>query len=161
MSSQDTITLLNKAVADELCAIHQYIYFHVHLDDQGFRPLAALFKKTAIREMGHVEQLAERILFLGGDVEMTAAAATLKIIEPVEMLAKAAAMEQESAHFYNDAATQCGANADATTKQLFEGLVRDEESHYDEFQRQMEHIKRFGPAYLALQSVSNLETTTA
>jgi bacterioferritin (cytochrome b1) len=61
-------------VADELAAVHQYMYFHFHLDDQGFAPLAKLFKRTAIAEMGHVEALAERILFLKGDVPMKAAA---------------------------------------------------------------------------------------
>ena len=102
--------------------------------------------------MGHLEQLAERILLLGGDVEMTTSGPVLKIIEPSEILAKAAEMEQQSAAFYNRAAVQCSANADAASKQLFEGLVTEEESHYEEFQRQMDHVKRFGPAYLALQS---------
>ena len=65
-----SIELLNKAVADELAAVHQYMYFHFHLDDQGYDLLAGLFKRTAIEEMLHVESLAERILFLGGEVEM-------------------------------------------------------------------------------------------
>ena len=45
---EKSIELLNKAVADELSAIHQYMYFHFHCDDQGYDLLAALFKKTAI-----------------------------------------------------------------------------------------------------------------
>ena len=65
-----SIELLNKAAADELTAIHQYMYFHFHCDDQGYDLLAGLFKRTAIEEMMHVEKLAERILFLKGDVEM-------------------------------------------------------------------------------------------
>jgi bacterioferritin len=68
LNSEKGIGLLNQSVADELAAVHQYMYFHFHLDDQGFTPLAALFKRTAITEMGHVEALAERILFLKGDV---------------------------------------------------------------------------------------------
>ena len=32
---QKSIDLLNKAVADELSAVHQYMYFHFHCDDQG------------------------------------------------------------------------------------------------------------------------------
>ena len=153
MDPQKSIALLNKAVADELSAIHQYMYFHFHLDDQGFGPLASLFKKTAIREMGHVEMLAERILFLGGDVEMSLAAPVERIIEPAEVLAKAAKMEQESARDYNAAAIECSANADSASKQMFEQLVRDEEGHFDEFNTQMDHLKRFGPSYLALQSI--------
>lgn len=61
MNSEQSLGLLNKSVADELAAVHQYMYFHFHLDDQGFAPLAKLFKRTAIAEMGHVEALAERI----------------------------------------------------------------------------------------------------
>jgi bacterioferritin len=152
-----SIALLNRAVADELSAVHQYMYFHFHLDDQGFGPFSMLFRMTAIREMTHVETLAERILFLGGDVDMKAAAPVERITEAVEMLAKAAQMEQESARDYNAAAQECAANSDSATKQLFEQLVTDEEGHYDEFNRQMEHIKRFGPSYLALQSFQKSE----
>lgn len=152
MDPQKSIDLLNQAVGDELSAVHQYMYFHFHLDDQGFSPLAGLFKRTAIREMGHIEMLAERILFLGGDVEMAASSAVARITEPEAMLAKASQMEEGSARDYNAAAVACGANADSASKHMFEQLVRDEEGHFDEFDRQMDHIKRFGPSYLALQS---------
>jgi len=63
MSEQSSIELLNKAAAGELSAVHQYMYFHFHLDDRGLAPLAKLFKRTAITEMSHIERLAERILF--------------------------------------------------------------------------------------------------
>jgi bacterioferritin len=152
LDTQKSIALLNKAVADELAAVHQYMYFHFHLDDQGFGPLATLFRVTAIQEMGHVERLAERILFLGGDVDMTIAEPVQKVTDAVEVLAKAAAMERQSATDYNRAAAECSANEDAMSKQIFESLVGDEERHFDEFNLQMEHIKRFGPSYLALQS---------
>jgi bacterioferritin len=48
-------------------------------------------------EMGHVEALAERILFLKGDVQMAATAPVETITEPAKMLAKAIEMEQGSA----------------------------------------------------------------
>ncbi len=150
--SKASIELLNKSVADELAAVHQYMYFHFHLDDQGFGPLSMLFKQTAIVEMTHVEALADRILFLKGEVEMVASAPVEKITDPSAMLAKAIAMEQGSARDYNRAAQTCAANADAASKQLFETLVRDEEGHQDQFEKQLDNIKRFGPSYLALQS---------
>ena len=152
MNSEKSVELLNKSVADELAAVHQYMYFHFHLDDQGFAPLSNLFKRTAIVEMGHVEALAERILFLKGDVAMAAAAPVETIADPEAMLAKAIAMEQGSARDYNAAAQTCGANADAVSKQVFEHLVADEEGHQDGFERQLDNIKRFGLSYLALQS---------
>src|SRR6516225_4985064 len=84
--TEQSIELLNRAVADELSAVHQYMYFHFHLDDSGLGPLANLFKRTAITEMSHVERLAERILFLKGDVEMMASTPVARITDPVEML---------------------------------------------------------------------------
>jgi bacterioferritin len=152
MDKQRSCDLLNKAVADELQAVHQYMYFHFHLDDQGFGPLSILFKRIAIEEMGHVEVLAERILFLKGEVELIAAGPVEKITEPEKMLAKSREMEDSSAAWYNDAALECSANADSASKQLFESLVASEERHSDIFDKQLDNIKRFGPSYLALQS---------
>jgi bacterioferritin len=152
MNRETSIRLLNQAVSDELQAVHQYMYFHFHLDDQGFGPLSMLFKRIAIMEMGHVEALAERILFLKGDVDMTLAGPVERITDPEAILAKAMAMEDESAAFYNQAAIECSANADSASKQIFEKLVADEESHFDLFEKQLDNIKRFGPSYLALQS---------
>jgi bacterioferritin len=152
MNKAKSIELLNTAVADELQAVHQYMYFHFHLDDQGLGPLSLLFKRIAIQEMGHVERLAERILFLKGDVNMVTAGGVERLLEPEQMLAKAAQMEDDSAKSYNEAAIQCAANADAVSKQMFEQLVQEEELHYDEYDKQLDNIKRFGPSYLALQS---------
>ncbi|MGD0902757.1 MAG: ferritin-like domain-containing protein [Terracidiphilus sp.] len=152
MKKADSIHLLNKAVADELQAVHQYMYFHFHLDDQGLKPLSQLFKRIAIQEMGHAELLAERVLFLKGDVELVPAGPVEKIVDPEAILVKAMAMEEGSAQFYNQAAIECGAKADAATKQIFERLVGEEEGHFDLYEKQHDNIQRFGLSYLALQS---------
>ncbi|MGO9240627.1 MAG: bacterioferritin [Bryobacteraceae bacterium] len=157
MNRTHSINLLNTAVADELQAVHQYMYFHFHLSDQGFNPLATLFKRTAIEEMGHVELLAERILFLKGDVKMAPAGPVEPITDAQAMLLKGMTMEQESAISYNKAAMECAAQQDAASKQIFEGLVGDEERHFDQYEKQHDHIQRFGPNYLALQSFGGSE----
>jgi bacterioferritin len=154
MERKKSIELLNRAVADELAAVHQYMYFHFHLDDQGFSPLAMLYKRTAIEEMMHIERLAERILFLKGEVELVPSEPVEKITDPQQVLAKAVGMEQQSIKDYNEAAKECTAQSDAQSKQLFEALIADEERHMDQFDKQMENIRRFGPSYLALQAMS-------
>jgi len=156
----DNVALLNQSVADELHAVHQYMYFHFHLADQGYELLARLFKKTAIMEMGHVEALAERILFLKGEVEMQASSKVEKITDPAPILTKAIEMERASAWDYNLAAQKCGAAADAASKLVFESLVRDEEGHLDQFEKQLDNVKRFGAAYLALQSFTSSAAAT-
>jgi bacterioferritin len=155
MDNTKSIHLLNEGVGGELRAIHQYMYFHFHLDDQGFKPLAQLFKQIAIQEMGHLELLAERILFLKGDVVMVESAAVETITEPEAMLVRVMELEEECARDYNRSAIESAANADAASKQLFERLVSAEEGHYDRFKKQHDNIQRFGLSYLALQSFDN------
>lgn len=153
--------LLNKAVADELTAVHQYMYFHFHCDDQGYDLLAGLFKKTAIEEMLHVERLAERILFLGGDVKMVVGRDVKEIHDVKTMLETARGMEESSAKDYNRYANECGANADSATKKLFEDLVLDEERHYDQYDNEIDAMKKFGDRYLALQSIERSKSRAA
>ena len=152
MDKAKSIELLNKGVADELQAVHQYMYWHFHLDDQGFGPLSQMFRRVAIEEMGHVERLAERILFLKGDVNMVPAGPVERVIEPEAIVKRAAEMEYEAVGIYNQYAIQSSQNADSASKQMFEALVNDEERHFAEFDKQLDNIKRFGPNYLALQS---------
>ena len=151
---EKSIELLNRAAADELAAVHQYMYFHFHCDVQGYDLLAGLFRLTAIEEMLHIERLAERILFLKGEVELAPSVAVVKITEPEKVLAKAVAMEGQSISDYNEWASVCAANSDAQSKQLFESLIADEERHQDQYEKQMDNIRRFGPSYLALQAMS-------
>ena len=148
-----SIELLNKAVADELSAVHQYMYFHFHCDDMGYDPLSLLFKQTAIQEMMHVERLAERILFLKGEVNMSPSAGVSRIHDVKAMLETARKMEQGSAHDYNIWANECSANADSMSKKLFEDLVMEEETHYDQYDTELENLAKFGESYLALQSM--------
>jgi bacterioferritin len=158
---EKSIELLNKAVADELSAVHQYMYFHFHCEDQGYDLLAGLFIKTAIEEMGHIERCAERILFLGGEVEMVAAVPVEKIHDVQEMLELARKMEQDSTKDYNQWANECSANADAASRKVFEGLVEDEERHFDQYDNEMVAIEKFGERYLALQSIERSKGMTA
>ena len=158
---EKSIELLNKAVADELSAVHQYMYFHFHCDDQGYDLLAGLFKRTAIEEMLHIEMLAERILFLKGEVEMVASAEVKKIHEVKKMLELAAKMETKSTIDYNNWANECAKNADSVSKKLFEQLVADEEGHFDKYDVEMENLAKFGDNYLALQSIERSKNLAA
>lgn len=156
--SAKSIELLNKAVADEISAVHQYMFFHFHCDDQGYDLLATLFKRTSIEEMGHIERCAERILFLGGEVEMVSAMEVKKIHDVSEMLKMARQMEKDSAKDYNIWANECASNSDSASKKVFESLVDDEERHFDQFDTELANIEKFGERYLALQSIERSKT---
>jgi len=158
---EKSIELLNKAIADELSAVHQYMYFHFHCDDQGYGLLSDLFKRTAIEEMLHVEKLADRVLFLKGEVEMNVLNPVQKIHDVKQMLEMATSMEKESAHDYNVWANECSQNADSVSKKLFETLVEDEERHFDQYDKEVENLEKFGDKYLALQSIERSKQKAA
>lgn len=65
----------------------------------------------------------------------------------------AAGMETGSANDYNKWAKECAQNADSVSKKLFEQLVGDEERHFNQYDDEMENLKKFGDNYLALQSI--------
>lgn len=150
---EKSVELLNRALGDELVAVHQYMYFHFHCDDQGYDLLASLFKQTAIEEMLHSERLAERILFLKADVEMKASGTVVKIQDVAEMLEKARELEEKSIQDYNRWANECASNSDSVSKRVFEDLVTDEERHFDQYDIELENLGKFGERYLALQSI--------
>ncbi|MFR5737543.1 MAG: ferritin-like domain-containing protein [Odoribacter splanchnicus] len=131
----------------------KYMYFHFRCDDMGFDLVSNLFKRIAIQEMMHVEQLAERILFLKGEVEMKVAGEVRKLTEVKDMLEQAVKMEMNSVDDYNKWANECAASADSVSKKLFETLTAEEEVHQDQFETELDNLEKFGDHYLALQSI--------
>ena len=128
---------------------------------EGYDLLAGLFKRTAIEEMLHVEKLAERILFLKGEVEMEVTDPVQKIHDVKKMLELSRKMEESSAKDYNVWANECAQNADSVSKKLFEELVMDEERHYDQYDIEVDNMERFGENYLALQSIERSKNISA
>jgi bacterioferritin len=160
MNRQKSIELLNKAVSEELSAIHQYMYFHFILDDLGYDLLANIFKKTAIDEMLHTEKFAERILFLGGDIQMKPSHGVEHIKDPKEMLNWAMKSEEEAIQMYNDFALSSSQAKDSGTRKIFEEIIADEERHFETFQREFENIQKFGDRYLAQQAMQRSKNST-
>jgi bacterioferritin len=149
--NESTTKNLNSVVSDELHAVMQYMYFHFLLEDMAYKPLASLFRRVAIQEMEHVEDAAERILFLDGDVEMAVRAKVEQIHDVKGMLVKSRDLETQAIADYNRYAKEAAAAGDEMTRSLLRNLIRDEESHFDLFDDQVSHIEQFGDTYLALQ----------
>ncbi len=137
------------------------MYFHFHCDDQGFDLLGALFKKTAIEEMRHVEIIADRILFLKGEIVMEPSQKVHYTSNIKEMLTFSVGEEEGAIAMYNDFANQSATNLDSVTKRLFEDIIIDEERHFDQFDTEIDNLERFGEQYLALQSIERSKTRSA
>lgn len=150
-----SIELLNRAIAEEMTAMNQYMYFHFRLEDMGYDYLAAYFKRVGIVEMIHVEKFAERILFLKGEVEMTYSKKVEKIHDVKAMLEYAEQLETQTIINYNEWAKICGEELDSATKKLFESIILEEEGHQDQFDTEIDNMNNFGDNYLALQSIAH------
>jgi bacterioferritin len=147
--NQKVIDLLNKARSAELSAISQYMIHHYELEDKNFAKLASKVKKVAIAEMEHAEKLADRILFLKGQPASKPDTSPKKGQEIPELLATDVSLEEKAVSMYNEAAAICIAEKDHKSKDLFEGLIADEEDHLNFFENIKNHVGRMGVAYLA------------
>jgi bacterioferritin len=70
-------------------------------------------------------------------------------------------MEEGSVKDYNLWANECSANADAASRKVFEGLVDDEERHYDQYDTEKAKLEKFGDRYLALQAMEGSKELAA
>ena len=155
MNSKKSVELLNLAVADELLSVHQYMYYHFLCENLGYMPLAGVFKRISIVEMIHVEKLAERILFLKGDIIMKLSGPVQYIHDVEGMLKSSRQLEQTARDHYNLWAKEADENEDLGTKTLFEDLLRQEEDHYDVYDVEADNLAMLGNNYIALQAIAH------
>ena len=149
-----SIDLLNDATGKEIATSLQYIYFHTHFEDARYRYLSRIMREASIAEMRHIEMLADRILYLEGDVDMNPQFRTRQITDPHEALQFAIELEQSTIDKYNEASRLASEYGDAVTHRMFQNLIDDEEHHLDTFRTELQNLKDYGDEYLALQSIA-------
>lgn len=147
------IEFLNRALTNELTAINQYWLHYRVLADWGVARLAEYERHESIDEMKHADQLAERILFLGG-LPNFQAIHKLKVGETVEEILRAdLAMEEEAIPLLRDAIEHSESVRDYVSRDLFTGILESEEEHVDFLETQFDMIERMGlQNYVQLQS---------
>lgn len=132
MASQKLIELLNKGVSRELQVSLQYMWDHVRIISMAADTVGDVFRKIAIEEMKHAEQISERIDYLGGvpttDVDPVVIGKT-----PVEMLELGKKAEEEALVLYKATIKQAVEEGDVVTRHLFEDILEDEEEHHHVF----------------------------
>jgi bacterioferritin len=143
------LDVLNKARSMELQAIHQYMNQHYNLDNMDYGDLAAKLKLIAIDEMRHAELLAELIKELNGEPTTDSAGKVergqkIQVIFPFD-----AGLEDETMDVCNSFAQVCRDNGDSVSMKLSEGIIDEEQIHYNYFDNVSEHIKELGAAYLS------------
>ena len=146
------IAELNSALKEELTAINQYFLHAEMCENWKYNKLGDFIKKQSIDEMKHAEALIERILFLDAIPNLTELM-QLSVGQNVrEQLQSDLKLEIGAVAQYNASikvATDAGDNA---SRDLFERLLKDEESHVDWLEAQLHQIKEIGyERYLSQQ----------
>jgi bacterioferritin len=147
------IEFLNEALKNELTAINQYWLHYRLLDNWGVTRLAVFEREESIDEMKHADRLADRILFLGG-LPNFQLLGRLRVGETVEEILHAdLAIENEAIPLLRDAIAHSESVRDYGSRDLFADILRSEEHHVDELEKQFEMIERMGlENYIQLQS---------
>lgn len=135
---------LNDLLADELTAINQYMVHSEMCDDWGYARLHELVEKRAIDEMRHAEKLIGRILFLGGIPIVTHLKKIFIGAAVDKQLQNDRKSEEEAIAAYNKAIALARELGDHGTGDLFQTILKDEESHIDLTQAKLDQIEQVG-----------------
>lgn len=151
--SAKIIEVLNQLLSEELTAINQYVVHSEMCSNWGYEHLHEVIEKTAIDEMKHAERIISRILFLEGQPRVDKLNAIhigsdVKAIVTNDLMA-----EQDAIRAYNEAIQACHEVGDAGTREILEGILKDEEKHLDWREAQRDQIAQMGiENYLAVQA---------
>ena len=151
------IDYLNKGLRHELTAINQNWLHYRLLDNWGLLEMSKVWRKESIEEMHHADRFTDRILFLDGFPNM-------QVLDPLrigqnvkEIIECDLAAEHSARNLYQEAATYCHSVKDYVWRDLFEGLMKDEEGHIDFLETQLDLIKRVGLELYTQKHIGGLE----
>ncbi|MDO5698335.1 MAG: bacterioferritin [Dermatophilus congolensis] len=142
--SPRVVELLNDALTFELTVVNTYFLHARMLDNWGLPRLGKVFYDLSIGEMKDADELIERILMFDGHPNVQRLN-PIGIGESVEeMLRLALASEIAAVEQFNASAQECHDLGDHATASIFEEMARDEETHADWFEGQLDAVTRAG-----------------
>jgi bacterioferritin len=154
-ASPRVVELLNQALTFELTVTNTYFLHARMLDNWGLGRLGKVFYDLSIDEMKDADALINRILMFEGHPNVQKLGSITVGETAEEMLRLALDSEKAAVAQFNAGAQECHDLGDHGTAAVFEEMVRDEESHADWFESQLDAIERVGlQQYLAQQVVT-------
>ena len=149
------VELLNQALTFELTVTNTYFLHARMLDNWGLGRLGKVFYDLSIDEMKDADALINRILMFEGHPNVQKLGSITVGETAEEMLRLALDSEKAAVAQFNAGAQECHDLGDHGTAAVFEEMVRDEETHADWFESQLDAIERVGlQQYLAQQVVT-------
>ena len=138
------VNTLNALLADELTAISQYMVHAEMCENWGYDKLHDHFRKRSIDEMKHAEKLIGRILFLEGRPIVSELKKMHIGADVPKMFAGDHEAEMGAIKAYNDAIALAVAVKDNATREILEGILKDEDGHIDAIEERQDQIKQMG-----------------
>jgi bacterioferritin len=141
---QQVIALLNAQLKNELTAINQYFLHSRVLNHSGLERLGKKIRDESLGEMKHADRIIERILLLEGLPNLQDIGKLLIGQDVPEMLNCDLKLEQAAHATVKDAIAKCEAAGDYVSRELFEVILDDTETHIDWLETQLALIDRVG-----------------
>lgn len=144
----DTVVkLLNAALATELVCVLRYRRHHFMAAGINAQSVAAEFLLHANEEQAHADQLAQRIVQLGGAPDFSpeglASRSHAEYVEGenlLDMIREDLVAERIAIDSYREMITYLGAR-DSTTRRMLEGILAMEEEHADDLVGLLEEMR--------------------
>ena len=154
MKSNDKLMqTLNGLLAGELTAINQYVVHAEMAENWGYGKLKKSVGARSIREMKHAEKLIERILFLEGTPNVGNLNKIHIGADVPQQCANDLASEMTTVANYNSAVKLAADVGDNATREILEGILKDEDDHVNEIEEKLDQIKQMGVQhFLAIQA---------
>ncbi|WP_026922960.1 bacterioferritin [Glycomyces arizonensis] len=138
------IEFLNEQLSAELTAINQYFLHAKMQENWGYTKLAKYTRAESLDEMRHAEILTDRILFLEG-LPNYQRLFPLRIGQSVpEIFRCDREIEVEAIDRLKRGIEYMESVKDYVSRDLFEGILKDEEHHIDYLDTQLDIVEKIG-----------------
>lgn len=142
------LRLLNEALATEVVCVLRYKRHYYMATGIHAQPVAAEFLEHATEEQGHADQIAARIVQLGGAPDFSPQGLAIRSHSQyvggeslAEMIKEDLIAERIAIDTYAEMIRYLG-DADPTTRSLFERILANEEEHAEDLVRMLASLDR-------------------
>ena len=142
--NSEVVQHLNKLLANEQSAFHQYLLHSQLLRNWGIKKLAKTERKEAMEEVEHAELLIERILYLEGTPKMEGGEPAQPSTDVREVLTRDLQLEVSGIADLREGIATAERTGDSVSRELMVKILTDEEHHEDHLNTQLELLEKVG-----------------
>jgi bacterioferritin len=144
---ETVLKLLNEALATELICVLRYRRHYFMASGLEAQSVAAEFLQHANEEQGHADQIAARIVQLGGEPNFSpdglstrSHAEYVEGTDLIDMIKEDLVAERIAIDSYREMVAYCG-NDDPTTRRLLEEILAVEEEHAEDLVSMLQRLR--------------------